>query len=153
MSSDAPLPERGPGLAKTRPGRLFSRRAVELWASTPGAMADFVRSADVVSEGAVTAENGASAYYGSTSLLFLPGPRTQALSTGELCAHLAADPHVRLLALRIAVREAAHRAGPAMGQVSADIAFREDPRGVLVTVDLAAPIATTRPLAATGNGR
>lgn len=116
------------------------RRAVELWASTPGAIADFVRTADVVSEGEVKDERGARSYYGSTSFLFLPGPRTQMLTIAELCEHLMRDPHVRLLALRIAVREASHRAGPEMGPASAEITFRADARGVIAVVDVAAPL-------------
>jgi len=144
MKSDAPAGPAGPlprpGLAKTRGERLFVRRAVELRASTPGAMASFVRTADVVSEGEIKDENGARAYYGSTSLLFLPGPQTQSLSIAELCEHLAADPHARLLALRIAVREASHRAGVSMGSASADLSFRPHPRGVIATVDVTAPL-------------
>jgi hypothetical protein len=130
-------PRRGPGLAKTRGDRLFLRRAVELWASVPGAMADVVRAADVVSEGAVREEDGRRTYYGSTSLLFVSGPGTRDLPPAELCARMASDPHVRLLALRVALREASHRAGAPMGPASAEIAFREDARGVIAVVDIA----------------
>lgn len=138
MKNDAPI--RGPGLAKTRGHRLFLRRAVELWASVPGAIAALVRAADVVSEGEVRDEGGARTYYGSTSLLLRPDPRPGEPSAADLCARLSSDPHFRLLALRVAVREAAHRAGAEMGPVSAEIAFREAERGVAVTVDIAAPL-------------
>ncbi len=140
MSSERPPGARGPGLAKARGDRLFVRRAVELWASVPGAMASYVRAADVVSEGDVRDEGGCRTYYGSTSLLFVPGPATQAIGAADLCARLSNDPHVRLLALRIAVREATHRAGGGAGSASAEMTFREAPRGILVTVDVTVPL-------------
>ncbi|MFO0590694.1 MAG: hypothetical protein U0441_24335 [Polyangiaceae bacterium] len=131
---------RGPGLAKTRGDRLFQRRAVEMWASVPGPMAAFVRRADVVSEGEVREENDARVYYGSTSLLFVPSPETAALSPAELCARLAADPHARLLALRIAVREATLRAGGDAGSAATEMEFRESAKGVLIHVDMTLPL-------------
>lgn len=141
MNSETPPRARGPGLAKTRGnGRLFLRRAVELWTSVPGAMASLVRAADVVSEGEVQDERGRRTYYGSTSLLFVPGPQTQSLSSAELCARLAGDPHVRVLALRVAVREATHRAGAEAGSGMDRNGFREAPRGVLVTIDITVPL-------------
>ncbi|MBK8257656.1 MAG: hypothetical protein IPK82_33920 [Polyangiaceae bacterium] len=133
-------PER-PGLAKTRGHRLFVRRAVELWASVPGAVAELVRGADVVSEGATRTEVDGRAYYGSTHLLFRPSAQFAA-SPSELCARLAQDPHFRLHVLRVAVREASHRAGAPIGSVSAEIAFREVPSGALVTIDLSASVET-----------
>jgi hypothetical protein len=133
-------PPLGPGLAKTRGHRLFLRRAVELRASIPGAIAALVRAADVVSEGEVTGDEGGRVYYGSTSLLLRPDPRLGVPSAGELTAQLASDPHFRLLVLRVVVREAAHRAGAEMGPVSAEIAFREREGCVAVTVDITAPI-------------
>lgn len=138
MKSDAPT--RGPGIVKTRGQRLFLRRAVELWATVPGAIAALVRAADVVSEGEVRDEGGTRTYYGSTSLLLPPDPERGAASSEELRARLSADPHFRVLALRVAVREAAHRAGVEMGAVSAEITFRDGARGVAVTVDIAAPL-------------
>lgn len=141
MKSDAPRAPMGPGLAKTRGDRLFLRRAVELWASVPGVMADYVRAADVVSEGAIREEGGRRVYYGSTSLLFVPSPRTREITSEELCARLSNDPHARVLALRIAVREATHRAGAEAGSASAEIAFRTDPaKGVVVTIDVTLPM-------------
>lgn len=116
------------------------RRAVELRASVPGAMADFVRTADVVSEGAVRDESGGRVYYGSTTLLLVPGERAREMGHAELCAHLAWDPHVRLLALRVAVREATQRAGARVGPASAEITFRQVAGGILATVDVSAPI-------------
>jgi hypothetical protein len=89
----------------------------------------------VVSEGAVRDEDGCRTYYGSTSLLFVAGQRD--LPASQLCARMASDPHVRLLALRVALREAAHRAGAPMGPASAEIAFRAEARGVIATVDIA----------------
>ncbi len=113
---------------------------MELWASEPGAMADYVRTADVVSEGEVREEEGRRVYYGSTSLLFVPGPRSSSLPVADLCARLSSDPHARLLALRIAVREATHRAGAEAGSASAEIAFREGPTGVIATIDVTLPL-------------
>lgn len=143
---DAP-PPRGPGLARTGPGlaktrgdRLFVRRAVEMWTSTPGAIAAYMRTADVVSEGETRDEAGRQIYYGSTSFLFLPDARTQSLTVERLCAHLESDPHARLHAVRIAVREAAHRAAAPLGPASAELTFRASPRGVVVTVDVTVPL-------------
>ncbi len=116
---------------------------MELWTSEPGAISDYVRTADVVSEGEVREEEGGKrVYYGSTSLLFVPGSRTSMLPVGVLCARLSNDPHARLLALRIAVREATQRAGAQPGSASAEIAFREVPSGVIATVDVTLPIET-----------
>jgi hypothetical protein len=143
MKTDVPRAERGPGLAKTRADRLFVRRAVSLWASVPGAMAAYVRTADVVSEGEVRVEGGRRTYFGSTSLLFLPGPRAPSLDVAELCHRLSNDPHVRVLALRVAVREATHRAGAGVGSASAEIAFREGERGVIATIDVSVPLDAT----------
>lgn len=133
-------PSRGPGLAKTRGHRLFLRRAIEVWTSIPGALAAYLRAADIISEGEVRDEGDARAYYGTTSLLLHPDARLGALSAEDLAQKLSEDPHFRLLALRVAVREASHRAGAEMGSVSADIRFQVTGRGVAVTVDLAAPL-------------
>lgn len=111
-----------------------------MWASVPGPMAAFVRRADVVSEGEVREENGARVYYGSTSLLFAPTPETGALSPAELCARLASDPHARLLALRIAVREATLRAGSDAGSAATEMDFREATKGVIIHVDVTLPL-------------
>ncbi len=133
---------RGPGLAKTRGDRLFVRRAIELWASVPGAVAEMVRAAEVVSEGDVRNEGSRRVYYGSTTLLLVPARAMDVAAAGALtlCERLQGDPHVRLYALRVAVREASHRAGGEADSAAAEIVFRESGRGVLLTVDVTVPL-------------
>jgi len=102
-------------------------------------------AADAVSEGAARAEGGASTWYGSTSLIL----RIEA-ATDEERAFLAAvaerDVHVRTRALRVAVREAAVRAGvelggkACLGRSQCEIRFAVDPEGVRIDVDVQAPL-------------
>lgn len=128
-----------PGLAKARPERIFLRRAVALVRSIPGPIRDLVLAADIRSEGQVRQEAAGSVYYGSTTLLFANGPQLEPEITG--------DPHVRLHLLRVARREAEHRAGAPLGSVSAEISFRTTAAGLLASVDLVAPVEPALALA------
>ena len=149
-----PLARAFPGLTKVRAVPLVQRRRVELCTAQSGRWREILDDADVVSEGAVRAEDGALVYYGSTSVLL---PRLSAggalpdLDLGALASVLRADPHVRLRALRIAHREAAARAGASLGVVRAEVAVTAAPRGVVIAIDVAARLAR-RAVRATSGG-
>lgn len=132
---------KGPGLAKTRRLPLLRRRSVELWQSVDYRWRELFENADVMSEGAVRHEAGSSVYYGSTSVLLQSGSRSGAIGDipmAQLARILAADPHVRLRAVRVACLEAELRAPGPIGRVRAELFVRADRRGVRVDVDVEA---------------
>jgi hypothetical protein len=99
---------------------------------------DAFDDADAVSEGAARVEARGSVWYGSTSvILHLP-----AGTDGErafLVAVAERDLHVRTRVLRMAVREAAVRAGAILGRSQCEMRFTVDPGGVRIDVDVQAP--------------
>ncbi len=118
---------------------LVEHRTAQLWRSTDYGWRELFESADVMSEGAVRDEREGPTYYGSTSVL-LPFasrggkiPDDQAATVHRL---IAADPHARLRAVRIACLEAELRAGSRIGQVRAELFVRRDKRGVRIDVDV-----------------
>jgi hypothetical protein len=134
---------RGPGLAKTRRQPLLRRRLVELWESSDYRWRELFEAADVVSEGATRKEPEGTNYYGSTSVI-LPcvscGGIVPDQHSPRLVRALNADPHARLRAVRIAYLEAQLRAQQPIGQLSADLRFQLDPRGVRIDVEVEAPV-------------
>lgn len=141
-----------PGLAKVRAAPLVQRRRVELCTAQSGRWREILEDADVVSEGAVRAEDGVLIYYGTTSVLLLrssSGGALPDLDVASLAAIVRLDPHVRLRALRIAHREASARAGSPIGVLRADIAVGAVARGVVISVEVTArlPHRTRTPLA------
>jgi hypothetical protein len=118
---------------------LVEHRTAHLWRSTDYGWRELFESADVVSEGATRDEREGPTYYGSTSVL-LPFasrggniPDEQAARVHQL---IAADPHARLRAVRIACLEAELRAGSRIGQVRAELFVRRDKRGIRIDVDV-----------------
>ncbi len=143
MSSTTRLPRPGPGLAKAGPGALVRRRCLQLLAVEDGPARQLIDGADVVSEGLARPEVSGSVYYGSTSVLLLARSRGGAVPDADIAtmaALLASDPHLRLRALRIAVREARARAPGEIGPVSAELEVSPSPAGVVITVDVVAVI-------------
>jgi hypothetical protein len=109
-----------------------------------GPLRDVVEGADVVSEGGTKMEGGRLVYYGSTSVLLLrqsAGGTLPDQDVATLTAVLRRDPHVRLLVLRIAHREACARAGGPLGTVEAEIDVAESARGVSLLVEVVARLA------------
>ncbi len=64
--------------------------------------------------------------------------RVEALRVGER------DVHVRLRAVRIAHREALHRAPAPLGTATCEMRFMLDPEGLRIDVDLQAPLIEQR---------
>jgi hypothetical protein len=130
----------GPGLAKVRHASLLRAKERVLVALTEGAVRDWLERADVMSEGRTTHASDASTYYGSTSIVLplaeAPLPRRD---DSALIAALAACPHLRLRALRIARREAEVRAGASLDTVRAEITTHRDARGLVVAIEVEAP--------------
>lgn len=132
--------ERRPGLAKVRGIPLAGRRRIELVALAPPRTLEWIQNADVISEGAERDERGDRYYYGSSSLIL----SVTDLGAGDLAAMvraLAADPHVRLHALRVARAEATSRATGVVGTMRADISLHPTAGGLEIVIDVSARVA------------
>lgn len=132
----------GPGLAKTRGARLVEVRRVKLAKGCAARWRALFESADVVSEGSARDEAKGAVWYGSTSvILAFPVEDLGETLDPELIAQFAArDPHLRLRAIRAAVREASVRAPGALGSAVCDVKVMIDLRGVRIDVDVQAPL-------------
>lgn len=130
----SPPPSTGPGIAKIRRVPLVRTAVRELAASLDGRWRELLEAADIVSEGAVRVERGGPRYYGTTSLV-IEAP-------GEDVAKIAAsDPHLRVRAVRIAVREAGTRAAGSLARVRVELSFRRSGvGGVCVVADVVADV-------------
>ncbi len=127
-----------PGLAKSRRPPLVAVVQHFRAQTTDALWREAFDAADSVSEGAVRTEARGDVWYGSTSLIL----RMDAKSDDErafLVAVAARDLHVRTRALRVAVREAAVRAGTRLGRSQCEVRFAVDPGGVRIDVDVQAP--------------
>lgn len=136
-----------PGPAKVRTPPILLRRRAELVAVLGGRLLDLFDSASVVSEGGLRDEEGGVFYYGSTSLLFARRSAGGVLpddADADLAFALRHDPHARLLVVRAAHREAWARAGSDLGPIRAEIEIEIVARGVIVSVDVAAPLLRRR---------
>lgn len=136
-----------PGLAKTGAQPLIFRRAVELVKSSDYRLRQLFERADVMSEGKVREEPDGGTYYGSTSVL-LPFvsqgggvPDDQAV---EVLRLLAADPHARTRAIRIACLEAQVRARSPIGRVRAELSLRRNRRGICIVIEVEARVFEER---------
>jgi hypothetical protein len=127
-----------PGLAKSRRPPLVTVAHHSRAKTSDPLWKDAFDAADSISEGAARAEAQGPVWYGSTSLIL----RVEAKSEEEkafLVAVAARDLHIRTRALRVAVREAAVRAGTALGRSQCEVRFAVDPGGVRIDVDVQAP--------------
>jgi hypothetical protein len=127
-----------PGLAKSRRPPFVAIEKSPRVRTTDALWRDAFEAADAVSEGAARAEARGNVWYGSTSLIL----RVDAKNDEErafLTAVAARDMHVRTRALRVAVREAAVRAGTRLGRSQCEVRFAVDPGGVRIDVDVQAP--------------
>jgi hypothetical protein len=132
-----------PGLTKIRSIPLVQRRSVELCTAHEGRFRDILDAADVMSEGQVSIEGGALVYHGTTSVLLLRrshGGLLPDLDVDSLSRVLRSDPHLRLRALRIAHREATARAGSPIGSARADLRVDPSARGVIISIEVSAPL-------------
>lgn len=131
----------GPGLRRTSPPALLTRRAVALLGlSFPGVRALFA-SADVMSEGGVRTENGERSWFGSTSLLVAMGARE---SVETVAAALSRDLHARARLLRLAHAEASLRAPRPLGRASCEVKVGVSHGRLRIDVDVQAPLIEAR---------
>lgn len=134
-----------PGITKVRRIPHLTRTTKSFVRTLDGAVKEWVELADVVSEGGPSpSEGGGTTYYGTSSVM-LEWTRS---TDPELCdpsafGAIANDPHIRLRVLRIARREAEVRAGGDLGIMRADIAVHSSARGVVLTVEVEARVAST----------
>ncbi len=146
--SGAPNVRQRPGLAKGHLP-LVATRGPSVRALDP-AWRPLLEAADVVSEGSVRREGGASVWYGSTSLIVALPSEHGAAARAFLAEVAARDPHLRLRALRLARREAGSRAPAPLGRLACEIRFSTAPEGVRIDVDVQAPLIEGRHLGTSG---
>jgi len=130
----------GPGLKKTRGGRLLRERHIRLICLTDGITRDWLDVADVMSEGRVDVSATGRSYFGSTSVLVAPIPGFD-VDAATFLRVVETDPHIRVRVIRLARREAECRAPALLGTMSVDLSFASSLGGVSITVDVAATIA------------
>jgi hypothetical protein len=135
-------PRPRPGLAKARQPPLLKRRELVLWHGSDYRWRELFEAADVLSEGATRKSADEATYYGSTSIVMCPEVPVgaPALTQRELASLMAADPHVRLRAVRIACREAQVRAKAPMGKIHAEVAVKPDVIGVRIHIEVQASV-------------
>lgn len=139
MARKAPTP----GIAKARSEPLIFRRTMPLVKSSDYRLRQLFERADVMSEGKTRDEPEGKTYYGSTSVILtfssfggeIPDDRAD-----ELRALIAADPHARVRAIRIACLEAQLRARAPIGRVRAELSVRIDRRGLRIDVEVEANV-------------
>jgi hypothetical protein len=124
-----------PGLAKVRQPPLVRTRRRDLVAVTDALLRDLLERADVVSEGG---DQGGS-YYGTTSLILrVSRLESSQLDAPSLLAALAVCPHLKLRALRVALREALARSRSELGTMRMEMHVDCRPTELVVTVDVEA---------------
>ena len=130
----------GPGLKKAVRPPLALRRSTLLYQASDYRLKELFERADVVSEGAVASDG--SSYFGTTSIILPLGDneaRTPKELT-ELVAILAADPHAKTRAVRIAHREASVRARELLERLKTETHFRRRGDSVEATVEVEAQL-------------
>jgi hypothetical protein len=127
-----------PGLVKGRRPPLVDVSKSPRARTSDALWRDAFDTADAVSEGAARPEARGNVWYGSTSLILRIDAENEA-ERAFLAAVAERDLHVRTRALRVAVREAAVRAGVRLGRSQCEMRFAVDPGGVRIDVDVQAP--------------
>jgi hypothetical protein len=136
-----------PGLAKIRTLPILKRRRAELVTALGGRILELVDAASIMSEGQPRPEDGGLVYYGTTTLLFTffsGGGILPDEAAADLALALENDPHARLHIVRIAHREACVRSPTQLGPIQAELRVEVTRRGVMVHVDVAAPLQRRR---------
>jgi hypothetical protein len=130
-----------PGLAKVRhPPLVVARPGVRLQ-SSDAAWRELFERADVVSEGSVHAELDGRSWYGSTSMILRAPPDADPVLLAQVAER---NVHVRLRAVRTALREASLRAPGRLGRLMCELRISPDPVGVRIDVDVQAPLIERR---------
>jgi len=134
----------GPGLAKTKRPPLYTVRSAVLVAGSDARWKAAFEEADVVSEGAASGVDPSRRYFGSTDILLLVQPERAGDDVRTLVKIIAADPHVRLRAVRLACREAAQRALGPLDRVETEITVVPRTGGIAVHVEVEAAVHPDR---------
>ena len=133
------MTSRGPGITKIRCLWPTATKEVRFHRATFALVEDWLAHADVVSEGLADAD----AYYGSTHVRLpwshAPHP---AMRDQRAMDALTWDPHLRVLVLRIARREAESRCPSTLHVMRADLSFSTDPVGFVVVIDVDARVSS-----------
>jgi hypothetical protein len=112
---------------------VVTEKRTRSWSIRESWIARLLHEADIFSEGSVRDELDGRTYYGSTSFRCEVAAVRGQLSGGEdglvidadvLAQALVAEPQVRLVAVRIARREACARAGAALDVMHAEVSVR-----------------------------
>lgn len=130
-----------PGIAKARELPLVLARTTTLLRAADPRWRELFEHADVVSEGSARQESAGRVWYGSTSLIL---PLPDDADPVMLASLVERDPHVRVRAVRTALREACLRAPTRLGRFSCEIRVAPDARGVRIDVDVQAPLIEGR---------
>lgn len=134
---------KSPGLKKAGGLPLLHQRTLELFQSSDYRWRELFEAADVMSEGATREEPEGAVYYGSTSVL-LPLASHGGLIPDDEAEHvlrlIAADPHARVRAVRIACLEAQLRSQGPLGRVRAELFVRRGGRGIRIDIEVEAPV-------------
>lgn len=129
-----------PPLAKARRPPLLTHRGAHVQ-SSDAPWRELFERADVVSEGSAHAELHGRVWYGSTSMIL----RAPGGTDPTLLAQVAdRNVHVRLRAVRTALREASLRAPGRLGRLMCELRISFDPAGVRIDVDVQAPLIERR---------
>jgi hypothetical protein len=117
-----------------------TRRDVVLFKGNDPRWRSLFERADVVSEGAARGErHGARSWYGSTSLVVQLDDVPQA-EHAVIAGVAERDGHVRLRAMRIAIREAMSRAPSPLGIAHCEMKISPTRGGLRIDVDVQAPL-------------
>jgi hypothetical protein len=135
----------GPSVTKIRSLPALSWRERTFVRATHPLLAAWLSDADVVSEGAITPVGDVKTYFGTTQVR-LPWAKAPDVSLRDARAFgvLAHDPHLRVLLVRMARREALARGG-ALAVLRVDLSFSTDAIGFIALADVdARAIDTSR---------
>lgn len=130
---------RGPGLAKIRHPSAVRVRTIQVLAGSDAFWAWLLEQADVISEGAVTWEQGKAVYRGTTSILVCDdahGGRAPRWDMRQVARLARFDPHLRARVMRVALREAQSRAPEPLGRLGMDVNIFLDQRGLRADIDV-----------------
>jgi hypothetical protein len=126
----------GPSITKIRSLPALSWRERTFVRATHPLLAEWLADADVVSEGAISLVGEVKTYFGTTQVR-LPWAKAPHPSLGDPRAFevLAHDPHLRVLIVRMARREALARGGQ-LAVLRVDLSFSTDAIGFIALSDV-----------------
>jgi hypothetical protein len=136
----------GPSIAKVRRPRALRRRDLTLFTLSDDALREIMSTADVVSEGKTSTTGAELRYDGTTSIQisfsqFETDPRVTRATIIEV---IAACPHLRLRATRIAHREAASRAHGMLSTLSSATSVSVSNERIAIVIEVSGRVDAQR---------